>query len=217
MADNEKTQPAGESPAAPAAAKKPAAKAPAAAKVEKAPPAPPGPPDPPPPADVPVPGHIAALQQAMPGAVVQVSYWVGDWTVVVAPASAADVARYLRDTPGAQFDYCSDVTAVDWLTREGARFDVVYCLYSTTLRHRLRVKARVAEGADVPSVAGVWAAANWLEREVWDMFGIRFSGHPDLRRILMPEEFTAYPLRKDYPLRGRGERHNFPVITRAES
>jgi NADH-quinone oxidoreductase subunit C len=68
----------------------------------------------------------------------------------------------------------------------------------------------------VPSAVGLWEGANWLEREVWDMFGIRFAGHPDLRRILLPEEFTAHPLRKDYPLQGRGERHNFPVITRAE-
>ena len=69
----------------------------------------------------------------------------------------------------------------------------------------------------VPSVVRLWEGANWLEREVWDMFGIRFAGHPDLRRILLPEEFTAFPLRKDYPLQGRGERHNFPVLRRAES
>jgi NADH-quinone oxidoreductase subunit C len=203
MADNEKTEPAGETPAAPAP--KPAAKAPAAAKVDKAPPPPPGPPDPPPPADVPVPAHIQAIQQALPGAVVQLVYWVGDWTVVVAASSLLEVARHLRDTPGAQFDYCSDVTAVDWPTRAEARFDLVYCLYSTALRHRVRVKARVADGDAVPSVSGVWAAANWLEREVWDMFGIRFTGHPDLRRILMPEEWQGHPQRKDYPLEGPGE------------
>ena len=68
----------------------------------------------------------------------------------------------------------------------------------------------------MPSVVPLWEGANWLEREVWDMFGIRFDGHPDLRRILLPEEFTAFPLRKDYPLQGRGERHNFPVLARAE-
>jgi NADH-quinone oxidoreductase subunit C len=210
MADIENTDPAGEKPAAvpaPAAAPKPPAKAPAAAapKVEKAPPAPPGPPDQAPPADVPVPAFIQALQGALPGAVTQVSYWVGDWTVIVATPSLLDVARYLRDTAGARFDYCSDVTAVDWPSRAGERFDVVYCLYSTTLRTRVRVKTRVADGDSVPSVSGVWAAANWLEREAWDMFGIRFAGHPDLRRILMPEEWQGHPQRKDYPLEGPGE------------
>jgi NADH-quinone oxidoreductase subunit C len=209
MADTEKTDAAGQTPAvppAPAAPKAPA-KAPAAAapRSEKAPPAPPGPPDPAPPADVPVPDYIQALQAALPGAVIQVSYWVGDWTVIVATARLLEVARYLRDTPGALFDYCSDVTAVDWPARAGERFDLVYCLYSTTLRRRVRVKARLADGDSAPSASGIWAAANWLEREVWDMFGIRFAGHPDLRRILMPEEWQGHPQRKDYPLEGPGE------------
>ena len=205
MADTEKTDPAGAPPAAPvaqAAAAKPAAAAP---KVEKAPPPPPGPPDPPPPADVPVPAFIQALQAALPGAVIQLAYWVGDWTVIVAAPRLLDVARYLRDESGARFDYCSDVTAVDWPARAGERFDVVYCLYSTGLRTRVRIKTRVADGDAVPSVSGIWAAANWLEREVWDMFGIRFAGHPDLRRILMPEEWQGHPQRKDYPLEGPGE------------
>jgi len=211
MADPEHTTPAGESPAAattPAVAPKPPAKQAAAAaapKVEKAPPPPPGPPDPPPPADVPVPDYIPALQTALPGAVTAVSFWVGDWTVIVAAPRLLEVAAYLRDTAGARFDYCSDVTAVDWPTRAGERFDVVYCLYSTSLRARVRMKARVADGDSVASVSGVWAAANWLEREAFDMFGIRFAGHPDLRRILMPDEWQGHPQRKDYPLEGPGE------------
>jgi NADH-quinone oxidoreductase subunit C len=210
MADIENTDLAGGKPAAvpvPAAAPPPptAPAASAAPKVEKAPPPPPGPPDQAPPADVPVPDYITVLQGELPGAVTQVSYWVGDWTVIVATARLLDVARHLRDTAGALFDYCSDVTAVDWPTRAGERFDVVYCLYSTTLRRRVRVKTRVADGASVPSVSGVWAAANWLEREAWDMFGIPFAGHPDLRRILMPEEWQGHPQRKDYPLEGPGE------------
>jgi NADH-quinone oxidoreductase subunit C len=201
MADTENTVPAGGTPPA---APKPAAK-PAVAAAPKAPPAPPGPPDPPPPADVPLPGYIQALQQALPGAVAQVTYYLGDWAVIVPTARLLEVAHHLRDTAGALFDYCSDVTAVDWPTREGERFDVVYCLYSTRLRHRVRVKTRAADGAPVPSVSGVWTAANWLEREAWDMFGIRFEGHPDLRRILMPEEWQGHPQRKDYPLEGPGE------------
>jgi NADH-quinone oxidoreductase subunit C len=195
MADNEKqTTEAAAKPAA-----KPVAKAPAA------PPPPPGPPDPPPPADVEIPAHLQALQAALPGAVVALSYYLRDWTVIVAPERVVETAGWLRQAEGAAFDYCSDVTAVDWLSREGPRFDVVYCLYSTATRQRLRMKARLADGAAIGSVAGVWSSANWLEREVYDMFGITFTGHPDLRRILMPEEWQGHPQRKDYPLEGPGE------------
>jgi NADH-quinone oxidoreductase subunit C len=184
----------------------PRAAAPAGAKPEaKAPPAAPtGPPDPPPPADATLPAFITALQAALPDAVSRVSFWVGDWTVIVPAARLLEVATHLRDTPGARFDYCSDVTAADWPPR-AQRFDVVYCLYSTTLGHRVRVKVPAAEGEPVPSVSGVWPAANWLEREVYDLFGVNFVGHPDLRRILMPEEWQGHPQRKDYPLEGPGE------------
>jgi NADH-quinone oxidoreductase subunit C len=191
-------------PAAPAAAGKPAAPAARPAEPVKtvAPPA--GPPDPAPPADLAVPGFIAALQAALPGAVERVSYWVGDWTIVVPAARLLEVARHLRDTPGAAFDFCSDATATDWPPR-AQRFDVVYCLASTRLRHRVRLKARAAETEAVPSLAAVWPAANWLEREVFDLFGVRFEGHPDLRRILMPDDWQGHPQRKDYPLEGPGE------------
>ena len=106
--------------------------------------APTGPPDPPPPADKTPPAFIASLQAALPGAVTQVSYWVGDWTVIVPAARILDVARHLRDAPDASFDMCSDVTATDWPPR-AERFDVVYCLYSTRHRHRVRVKAKAGE------------------------------------------------------------------------
>jgi NADH-quinone oxidoreductase subunit C len=202
--------PAGAAAAPPKIAPKPAAKpAGAAGEGHKAPAkaaavAPTGPPDPPPPADVAVPAFVAAVQQAFPDAGLQVSYWVGDWTVIVPVARLADVARFARDNPATRFDYCSDVTAVDWPART-PRFDVVCCLYSTVHRHRLRLKTRAADGELVPSVTGVWSGANWLEREVFDMFGVRFAGHPDLRRILMPEEWQGHPERKDYPLEGPGE------------
>jgi len=186
-------------PPAPAPPPKPAPK-PAEQKVE----APPGPPDQAPPADAVVPAYLAGLQQALPGAVEQISYWVGDWAVIVGRARLLEVCRYLRDTPDAAFDFCSDVTASDWPARS-ARFDVVICLYSTIRRHRVRVKVRASADEAVPSVSGLWPAANWLEREVFDMFGIRFDGHPDLRRILMPEEWQGHPQRKDYPLEGPGE------------
>ena len=166
--------------------------------------APTGPPDPPPPADKTLPAFIASLQAAVSGAVTQVSFWLGDWTVIVPAARILDVARHLRDAPDASFDMCSDVTATDWPPR-AERFDIVYCLYSTRHRHRVRVKAKAGEMEPVPSVTVLWPAANWLEREVYDMFGVNFVGHPDRRRILMPEDWQGFPQRKDYPLEGPGE------------
>ena len=198
-----KPKPAAAKPAA-------AAKAAAAAKPKpkpkpKAPPeAPKGPADPPPPEDIEKPAFLAALEAALPGRIEQLSWWVGDWTVIVAPEALLEVAAFLKDADEASFDYCADVTATDWPPRE-RRFDVVYCLYSTRRRQRVRVKVRAAAGDPVPSVSGLWPAANWLEREVWDMFGVNVTGHPDLRRILMPQEWQGHPQRKDYPLEGPGE------------
>ena len=188
-------------PAAKAAAPKPAAAG--AAHVPKAA-APTGPTEPPPPADQVPPVFIGSLQSAVPGSVTQVSYWVGDWTIIVPVAQLFDVARYLREAPEAAFDMCSDVTATDWPPR-AERFDVIYCLYSTRHRHRVRVKVRAAEHQPVPSMTAVWPGANWLEREVYDMFGVNFTGHPDRRRILMPDDWQGFPQRKDYPLEGPGE------------
>src|SRR5574338_298742 len=165
---------------------------------------PPTPPDPAPPADLAVPAFITGLQQALPGAVEQVSYFVGDWTLIVRREQLIEVAEWLRDDASARFNFCSDVTATDWPSR-AQRFDVIYCLYSIPHRHRVRVKVHAAEEDPVPSVTGVWPAANWLEREVFDMFGVRFTGHPDLRRVLMPDEWQGHPQRKDYPLEGQGE------------
>jgi NADH-quinone oxidoreductase subunit C len=166
--------------------------------------APQGPPDPAAPADKPLPGFIAALQDALPGVVEHLSFWVGDWTAIVDSRRLPEVGAWLGDAPGASFDFCSDVTATDWPPR-AKRFDVIYCLYSVRLKHRVRLKVRAAEGEAVPTVTGVWPSANWLEREVFDLFGIRFEGHPDLRRILMPEDWQGHPQRKDYPLEGPGE------------
>jgi NADH-quinone oxidoreductase subunit C len=191
-------QPAAAAARPAAAAAKPAAEHPPRAA------APSGPPDPPPPADKNPPAFVASLQAAVPGAVSQVSYWVGDWTIIVPAARILDVARHLRDAPDASFDMCSDVTATDWPPR-AERFDLIYCLYSTRHRHRIRVKARVGETGPVSSVTGIWSSANWLEREVYDMFGVNFVGHPDRRRILMPEDWQGFPERKDYPLEGPGE------------
>lgn len=118
------------------------------------------------------------------------------------------------------FDLLAELTAADYLQYPDARdrYGVMYVLVNTTTGLRLVVKTFVNDPEPgLPSVYLLWKGADWMEREVYDMYGIVFEGHPDLRRILMPEEFTAFPLRRDYPMRGRGERHNFPVITRAES
>jgi NADH-quinone oxidoreductase subunit C len=192
--------PAAAKPAAPPAAAKPAA------PHAPPPPAPPsGPTDPPPPAGTAVPAFITTLQNAVPGSVEAVSVYLGDWTVIVPAAQLLAAASHLKSAPGALFDFCADVTATDWPPRKDARFDVIYCLYSTRLRQRVRVKVKVGEQQPLPSVSGIWPSANWLEREVWDMFGVNFTGHPDRRRILMPEDWQGFPQRKDYPLEGPGE------------
>jgi NADH-quinone oxidoreductase subunit C len=127
----------------------------------------------------------------------------GQAVVIVERAGLSEALRTLRDHPETRFDVLSDVTAVDYLGRT-PRFEVVYQLYSLSRNHRLRVKVPVPEDdAVVPSAAGLWKSALWAEREVWDMFGIRFDGHPDLRRILMYEEFVGHPLRKDYAVNRR--------------
>ena len=124
---------------------------------------------------------------------------LGDATASVDPAHLVEVMRFLRDDPDCEFDMLTDLTAVDYLGEE-PRFEVVYHLYSVPKNRRLRVKARVAEGApEIATLCELWPSANWMEREVWDLYGIRFAGHPDLRRILLYDEFEGHPLRKDYP------------------
>ena len=119
----------------------------------------------------------------------------------------------------AGFDQLADATAVDYLHYPGAkdRFGVVYALLNTTTGERVYAKTFLNEpDLTLPSAFELWGGADWMEREIYDMYGIVFEGHPDLRRILLPAEYTAFPLRKDYPLRGKGERHNFTGLTRAE-
>ncbi len=138
--------------------------------------------------------------------------------IVVPNEKVYSVLEHLWSQQG--FDMLAELTAVDYLEYPKAtdRFGVIYVVLNTTTGERLMVKTFVnPPEPKLPSVYPLWRSADWMEREVFDMYGIDFPGHPDLRRVLMPEEFTAFPLRKDYPLRGRGERHNFPVITRAES
>jgi NADH-quinone oxidoreductase subunit C len=158
---------------------------------------------------------IEQLQTALPA--IATSQFRGQTRVVAPVESLVDVLTKLKEDLG--FDLLVDITCVDYLHYRDAkdRFGLVYLLASTDTNERITVRAFVNDPEPtVPSVVALWEGANWMEREVWDMFGIRFAGHPDLRRILLPEEFTAHPLRKDYPLRGRGERHNFPTLTRVE-
>ncbi len=161
------------------------------------------------------PQTTAALDAAF--AMIGWSEFRGDTRAVIARDDLYPMLQMLRDRRG--FDLLVDITCVDYLNYRGAedRFGLVYLLANTATNERITVRVFVNDPEPtVASAVPLWAGANWMEREVWDMFGIRFEGHPDLRRILMPEEFTAFPLRKDYPLQGRGERHNFPVLHRGE-
>lgn len=142
---------------------------------------------------------LRRLIEALPDAVLETHAHVGDATACVDPERVVEVARLLRDDSALEFEMLTDVTAVDYLGEE-PRFEMVYHFYSVAGNRRLRVKARVPEDpAEIDSLVDVYASANWMEREVWDLYGIRFKGHPDLRRILLYEEFEGHPLRKDYP------------------
>jgi NADH-quinone oxidoreductase subunit C len=147
----------------------------------------------------------AFVRERFPQALIEEVAFRGETTLVLAPGAIAEVCLALRDAPGLHFNYLADVTAVDWPERE-PRFDVVYHLLSLETRAIVRLKVRVGEPDEdepqVPSVTAVWPTANWYEREIYDLFGIAFTGHPDLRRILMPTDWVGHPLRKDYPLTG---------------
>lgn len=161
------------------------------------------------------PETIERLEKVVPG--LKTSEFRGQTRVTAPVESLLDVLRTLKESSG--FDMLADITCVDYLEYGDAkdRFGLVYVLTSTQTNERIIVRTYVNDPEPTaPSAVGLWEGANWMEREVWDMFGIRFADHPDLRRVLLPEEFTAHPLRKDYPLQGRGERHNFAAVTRAE-
>jgi NADH-quinone oxidoreductase subunit C len=149
---------------------------------------------------------IASLAAAIPGVQFESAPSVDlQATVFIEPKEVPAVARALRDRPELAFDFLAEVTAADFWPRE-PRFELVYVLVSIEHRRRLRLKVRLyGNDAHVATVSGIWPAANWLEREVWDLFGIAFDGHPDPRRLLMPEDWDGYPLRKDYPVQIRKE------------
>lgn len=147
------------------------------------------------------PKYVTKLKEKFPGDFVEVNEFRGEWTAVIRTESIVDLCRFLRDDPDCQFNFLSDLCGVDRLNlNQTPRFEVVYHLFSLKFYHRLCLKVSIEETRAVPSVTGVWSAANWHEREVFDMFGLKFTGHPDLRRILMPDDWVGHPLRKDFPL-----------------
>lgn len=148
---------------------------------------------------------ILKLKAQFPSSIYDTHQFRGDETAIIDPTHIKSICLFLRDDPELCFNMLMDATAVDYLlypNRTAPRFEVVYHLYSTSKKHRIRLKAQIPEKQPHPeleSLVAVWPIANWLEREIWDMYGIRFCGHPDLRRILLYEEFIGFPLRKDYP------------------
>jgi NADH-quinone oxidoreductase subunit C len=155
---------------------------------------------------------IAALGPLVPGAQFEAGLPSDDSinpTIVVPVEHLLATCRALRDTPGLDYVAFVDVTAVDFFPRRTPRFDVVYHLVAPDRRARLRLKTKVHTGDRVPTVSTIWSGAGWPEREVFDLFGIVFEGHADLRRLLMPEDWEGYPLRKDYPVQVRKETTTF--------
>lgn len=148
--------------------------------------------------------QVEQIRQRFSGAIEEVRF-PGDYPtdvpiIYVKKESVVEVLRFLKEEAGLEYNFLSDITATDEETEP--RFEVVYNLFSATRFQRIRVKTRVQENESVPTAIGVWPAADWAEREVFDMFGVKFQGHPDLRRILMDVRWQGHPLRKDYPLRG---------------
>ncbi len=144
---------------------------------------------------------VAALQAALPGSEYTAVPSIDRPTVLVPGDRLVEAARVLRDAPALRFEVLTEVTAVDRWPADEPRLEVVYHLLSPGHLNQLRVKVSLPrDSPHVPTLSGVWPSANWLEREVWDLFGVVFEGHPDLRRLLMPEDWEGHPLRKDYPV-----------------
>jgi len=210
--DPEEKQPSASSPNEPSAPKPPAAsgepasKPPVPPSATAAPPAakppaaavPPRPPAPPKEGPVALDNELVKRYKEKFGSAI-LEAWVDrkQAILVVARELLAEIATYSRDDE--KFDWLSDLTAADWPKRE-KRFDIILNMYSMAKNERLRLKAQASAEERVPSVQGIWATANWMEREVYDMFGVVFEGHPDLKRILLPDEWQGHPLRKDYDI-----------------
>ena len=159
------------------------------------------------------------------GSAVETTSHFGDECVSIAASKLIELCTFLRDDEKMAFDSPVFLTCIDRLglvtngkVAEGPRFEINIQLRSFPKRHRIRIKVPLEEDKlKLPTLTGLWKGFNWQERETFDMYGVEFEGHPDLRRIYLYEEFEGYPLRKDYPLQGRGERHNFEQIARGEA
>jgi NADH-quinone oxidoreductase subunit C len=143
---------------------------------------------------------VKKLKTQFDGAVGEALEFVGQVSIRIEPARIVEICNFLRDDPETSFNYLSDLTCVHYPMRHEAPLEVVYNLYSIPRNERLRLKVSITESSGVDSVTGVWPSANWMEREVYDLFGVNFKNHPDLRRILLPPDWEGHPLRKDYPL-----------------
>jgi len=143
---------------------------------------------------------VKKLKTQFDGAVGEALEFVGQVSIRIEPARIVEICNFLRDDPETSFNYLSDLTCVHYPMRHEAPLEVVYNLYSIARNERVRLKVSITESSGVDSVTGVWPSANWMEREVYDLFGVHFKNHPDLRRILLPPDWEGHPLRKDYPL-----------------
>lgn len=161
------------------------------------------------------------IKEKYPNEVIGIEEFRGQVSIFLKKERILEVFHYLHDEPALSFDYLKDLTALDHLGKKDTRFEVVYHLYSMTHEHMIRVKVPVSEhDCSIESVTPLWIGADWHERECFDMFGIDFKGHYDLRRILMPEDWEGYPLRKDYPVKGPEPEEEWPgfkeVLKKAE-
>lgn len=146
---------------------------------------------------------VERIKDKFPQAIEEVVHFRDEYTIRVKREHLLEISRYLKEEAECSFNFLSDLCGVDYMGRK-PRFEVVYHLYSMEHKHRLRIKVSLSEDdLTVPSVVSIWRTANWHERECYDLLGINFSDHPDLRRILTPDGFKDHPLRKDFPLRGR--------------
>ena len=148
--------------------------------------------------------YIDKVKLKFPEIILDSHSFRGDQTILITKESVLKLFKFLRDEPDLDFKFLMDLTAVDYLNRKQDRFEIVYHFYSLKHNSRLRIKAPVSENdCSIDSVSSLWKTANWYEREVWDLYGIKFNEHPDMRRILLYEEFKGHPLRKDYPINKR--------------